>query len=383
MPTPSDDALNAAWNDAIADRNEPSANHDGIDPADAQLLRTMHGAANRTQPDPVFRDGLWAELTQRVATGAGAPVTPEKPAVWTGANAMRPVMRTAPSGHRWSSPLATIAAALLIALVGYGALSLSGANPSGINLDLNDVPNASAQGQAQEIAANPVVGTWVIWANAFSDTNTVSILLNFEPDGILTSDISGLMRGAGQWTTSTNGRISFQYTAFQPYDQIADRYQIGDPVIPILFQVGGSFRLTADGRTWEDEQWSGTTIGIDASGSPVKRVEDIDAPGSTAAGTVRHAPERLEDLIARSPDMTTEQQEFLDAGGNQPSVSPMPTLDPGQQATVVVQATMTAVTGQQGRADAGDASPPPAAQVTVTPLPTQTSVPLPSPSPAP
>ncbi len=71
MNHPSDDALNAAWND-LTTGNDPGASP-GIDPADAALLRAMHAAAN-IEPDPAFRDQLWADLSRRPAIPAPSPV---------------------------------------------------------------------------------------------------------------------------------------------------------------------------------------------------------------------------------------------------------------------------------------------------------------------
>ncbi len=266
--------------------------------------------------------------------------------------------RLAPTGRRWSPPIATIAAALVIALIGYGALSLSGANPSGLNLNMNEVPNASAQGQSQgqAMSDNPVVGTWVIWANVFSDTNSVSTLMHFEPDGTLVADIAGFAQGNGSWSTNAKGRIAFRYATFPDFTQFDDQYETEAPTLPNLYQVTGSFRMSDDGTTWIELQWGGTTLGIDQHGQPIAVSYDDVAEAGLQPGIQYHSPERLDDLIGRSLEATDEQREWLESGGHPPNG----TVESGAGFDVTVPHPST-----------------PPVQVTVTPIPT-ISIPTPT-----
>ena len=394
MNHPSDDALNAAWND-LATGHDPGASL-GIDPTDAAMLRSMRNTAASIEPDPAFREQLWADLSRRPAIPATSPmVTPSllaSAAHRTGATTMTP--RLATTSRRWSPPIATIAAALVIALVGYGALSLSGANPSGLNLDLNQVPNASAQGQGQELSDNPVVGTWVVWANAYTGSNTVIQTVTFEPDGTLLTQFVLAQVGTtpGTWKVEEDGRITYTFTAVIRGETLSN-FTGEEPFIPQLFQISGSFGLAADQKTWEDERTSSIFLTVDPSGNSYRLTEpdDVANPQPWLNVDIR-SPERIEDLIARSPEMTAEQEALLNASGSQPSDSanatiqaneaavptptqsqvtvtpiattalPTPTAAIEQQATISTQATMTAETATT--------QPIPTEQATVTPIAT-------------
>ncbi len=394
-----DDALNAAWND-LATGNDSGVSA-GIDPADAALLRSMHNTAAGIEPDPAFREQLWVDLSRRPAIPAPSPmVSPSLPV--SAAHQMEDAAMTPRLGttsRRWSPPIATIAAALVIILVGYGALSLSGASPSGLHLDLNEVPNASAQGQGQELSDNPVIGTWVVWANVFSNTNSVSTLMHFESDGTLIADIAGLAQGNGTWSTDEQGRIAFRYATFPDFDQFDDRYDAEAPALPNLYQVAGSFQISEDGSTWIEQQWGGTTIGIDQHGQPITASYDDVAEAGLQPGIAYHSPERLDDLIGRSQNATDEQRIWLEGSGQAldenadssagpdvtaphpstqavqvtvtpvpTSLRPTPTVNPEAQATVYVQATMRAESALPTETPVAQIIP--IEQATVTPIAT-------------
>ena len=317
MTHPTDDALNSAWNDIVSGKDAGWVSE--AETTDASLLQAMHATADTVLPDSAFRDQLWADLSRRPVISAPAPAAaPSLPTSFanrSGAPTMTP--RLAPASRRWSPPIATIAAALVIALVGYGALSLSGANPSGINLNLNEVPNASAQGQGMAQSDNPVVGTWAIWANAFSDTNSVSTLMHFEASGTVVADIAGLYQGTGTWSVDPEGRINYQYTAFPPLDQVEDQYQAGDLAFPNFFELQGNFRISDDGLTWIDEHQSGTTIGINQFGQTFRLIHNDERLAGAGPGIVFRGPERVDDLVARSRDATDQERDWLENGGHQ------------------------------------------------------------------
>lgn len=368
MNHPSDDALNNAWNH-LAAGNDPGASP-GIDPTDATLLRALDNAAAGVAPDPAFRDQLWADLSRRPAISAPSPVaTPSQPtpaAYRTGEIAMTP--RRAPTGRRWSPPIATVAAALVIVLVGYGALSLSGANQSGLNLSLNEVPNASAQGQAQALSDSPVVGTWVVFADAFTSSGAILQLITFHPGGILAVQFAFGWTGgaAGTWTMDANSTIRFDYTSLVQAEHLDANFSYGDPVLPLGVHYSGSFRLSDDQQSWENEQLTGTVLAADQNGNPIRLSESDAKETDPNSDVIVRSPERLSSIIDRSPEMTAEQEDWLNNGpAADPSVGlnvnaprpstppaqvtatpspPTPTVAVEQQATIYAQATITADT---------------------------------------
>jgi hypothetical protein len=409
---PSDDALNAAWNDLVAGRAGLSAGRDGIGSADAQFLQSMHGAASRTQPDAGFRDGLWAELAHRPATGAPPQAIVTVPRFRTEVGAMRPVPQVASSGRRWTSQIATIAAGLVIALVGYGALSLSGANPSGLDLGLTDVPNASAQGQGQEIATNPVVGTWA-WLDDFSGgTGSLPIVstLTLDAAGGVIATAVGDWTGHGTWSSSGDAytvqfSVLFTQEALkrQGYDHSIPPDYGQTNYIPNLLVWKMTFTLSDDAKQWDNvSTWIGmgvqpttTTLG---SNDPQFFVVS-DYPPDNELNDDPPLVRRLDAVIESAPTINAEDAgiessrpsttgELVASSAAIESPLPTPTGNPTERAAIYIQATTTAVTNHQGPpntsgAVAGGTVPTPTQQVTVTPIPTNTYVPLPSPSPAP
>ncbi len=260
MTHPTDDTLDDAWNDIVQDSDAYSA----LDPTDTDLLRAMQSTASTVQPDPAFRDQLWAELSRRPIIATPAPTAdPSLPAPHanrSGAPTMTPHPGLA--RRRWSPPIATIAAALVIALVGYGALSLSGANPSGISLNLNEIPNASAQGQGMGQRDNPVVGTWA-WTGSFgmesSSSPDIFATLTFDADGTLIFTPTWNAVGHGTWTVDDDGRIdvdlSWLYTSdyFQESEQSGADQTSSTNIYPALVSFRIGFTLSSDGQRWEDQ----------------------------------------------------------------------------------------------------------------------------------
>ena len=401
-----DDALNAAWND-LATGNDSGVSA-GIDPAAAALLRSMHNTAAGIEPDPAFREQLWVDLSRRPAIHAPAPEsTPSLPvsaAHQMEDAAMTPCLGT--TSRRWSPPIATIAAALVIILVGYGALSLSGASPSGLHLDLNEVPNASAQGQGQELSDNPVIGTWVVFSDAFTSSGAILQLITFQPGGILDVQFAFGRTGsaAGTWTMDTNSTVRYDYTSLLQAEHIDADFSYGDPVLPLGVRYSGSFRLSDDQQSWEDEQSTGTVLAADQNGNPIRLSESDAEATDPSSDVILRSPERLTSLINRSPEMTAEQKEWLNNGqAADPSVGlgvttprpstppaqvtvtpipttsiPVPTAAVEQQATISAQATMTAEAAFPSVIDSTDelptatatTQPTPTEQVTVTPIAT-------------
>lgn len=412
MIPPSDDALNAAWNDLVAGRDEPSTGHDGIGPADAQLLHAMHGVASRTQPDAGFRDGLWAALANQPATGAPPPAIVTVPRIRTEVGAIRSVPRMASSGRRWTSQIATIAAGLVIALVGYGALSLSGANPSGLDLGLNDVPNASAQGQGQEIATDPVVGTWA-WLDDFSGgTGSLPIVstLTLDAAGGVIATAVGDWTGHGTWSSSGDTytvqfSVLFTQEALkrQGYDSSVPPDYGQTNYIPNILVWKMTFTLSEDLVQWENvathlESGVQATSFTEGSNDPLFFVVS-DFVSDTALSDDFPPIRRLDAVMESAPTISAQEAGMESSRPSTTGESaasstaiesplPTPTGNPTERAAIYIQATATAVTNHQSPpnisgAVAGGTVPTPTQQVTVTPLPTNTYVQSPAPSPAP
>ncbi len=402
MNHPSDDALNNAWNH-LAAGNDPGASP-GIDPVDATLLGALHNAAAGVAPDPAFRDQLWADLSRRPAISAPSPVTtPSRPAPVdhrTGEIAMTP--RLAPTGRRWSPPIATIAAALVIVLIGYGALSLSGANPSGLNLSLNEVPNASAQGQGQEMVMsdNPVVGTWA-WLADFSggpfniegpSNFPIAIAMTLNAGGGVTATAVGDWTGHGTW--SLNGdSISLQFTVLASQEALKRQgYVLSIPpeygqtnYVPNILVWSMSFRLTDDGNQWEN-----VSLDIEMGVQPTSFEVGSDNPGFFVLSDFVSGDQpsddpplvrRLDNVIESAPTISAQEAglESADPEASTPpaqvtvtpiptTLLPTPTVYLEAQATVYVKATMTAESALPTETPLAQLNP--TEQVTVTPIAT-------------
>ena len=337
MTLPSDNMLNSAWNDLGAGREPDTA--PGLDPTDEALLQAMHVTAGTVRPDPAFRDQLWADLSRRpivsVPTAAVAPSLPASQANRSGVATMTP--RLAPTGRRWSPPIATIAAALVIALVGYGALSLSGANPTGLNLDLNKVPNASAQGQGMTQSDNPVVGTWG-WMGpvGFGDSVGPDIYatLTLGPDGTVIFTPSWDAVGHGTWTADDSGRIQMDISWIYTSDYYEGLEQEGmdetrpRTIYPALATFRVAFKVSNDGQKWEDQTISyevlvrDTEYSFGTYESTLFRITDL--PPEMDGMDEGFDAQRLDRVIDEAPGMTSAEAGLESSSADDVPVSESP-----------------------------------------------------------
>ncbi len=356
MNHPPDDPLNAAWNE-LANGPELDTSR-SIDGTDTALLRAMHATAGMVQPDPAFRDQLWAELSQRPVIATPTPTAtwslPGSFANRSGAPTMTP--RRVPTSRRWNPPIATIAAALVIALVGYGALSLSGVNPSGINLNLNEVPNASAQGRGMAQVDNAVVGTWA-WLGSFgteaSSSPDIIAILTLSADGTLIFTPTWNAVGQGTWMADEAGRIQIDISWLYTTDYFEDLQQEGrdeataTTIYPALTRFRIGFTLSRDGQSWEDQTFAYEMLVRDneltfGSGEPtLYRITDFppEMDGMEEGFDAR----RLDRVIDEAPTISAADAGF---GPSSPDSSPIPAITPdvnisGPSATPTTSANLT------------------------------------------
>ena len=298
--------------------------------ADRDLVVRLDQAASGIAPDPHFADRLWAELDRRSGSNPEAVPTWARPA---GNEALLapvtgPVFASHPgrrrrSAPRWASPLTTIAAALVIAVIGFGALSLSGADPG--DLLRQDVPKASAQGTAGE--GDAVVGTWVIWDDSFG-SSTILALMTFYPNGSLAIQytLAKTPIAFGSWSEESNGTIRFASNGLFSSESIEDRWlestEAGLP-IPVLVQLSGSMQLGDDGRFLSGE-WTreGEFILVNQDGDVYRYPDEVTTSDDSVVGS--SYAERLEDVIARATDLSPEQMDALQALGSSNSSSTPP-----------------------------------------------------------
>ena len=374
MTHPTDDTLNRAWNHMGQDPDVSEA----LDPTGSVLLRAMQATAASVQPDPAFRDQLWAELSRRPNVAAPAPTAtsslPVSTPIQSGALTMTP--RLAPGNRRWSPPIATI----VIALVGYGALSLSGANPTGINLNLNEVPNASAQAQGMAQSENPFVGTWAWLDDSLNPSAShfpILMSMTLDAGGGVTATGVGDWIGHGTWSSDgTFISVEFSVLVTQealkrmapvPSDAVTSGFGEYIPNILIWTMAG---RLSNNQTRWEDVtggvdygvRTNSAVFGTNNSMFFVVNDLDLELEGNADDSVL---VQRLDSIFESAPTVTAADAGFESGDPNGsprpgdspdmsiagPSATPVTSARspeaPGDAATVRIQATSTAEAGQQ------------------------------------
>ncbi|HEV2529985.1 MAG TPA: hypothetical protein VGT61_16185 [Thermomicrobiales bacterium] len=292
--------------------------------AEQDLLDHLDGAAASIRPDPRFTDRLWAELQDlrsEVPTWA-RPAGQEAPAIAAPAIPVlgEPPVQRRRSASRWASPLTTIAAALVVAMIGFGALSMSGADPG--DLLRQEVPNASAQGMAGD--GHDVVGTWVIYGGL--TLNGYDQLITFNAGGGVTMQVRGVLEPwFGTWEMTEDGRVAVDISTLIPPTSVQEQFQPDALFLPSTIRMEGSFRLSADGSTWEDERFEAQYIVFLNNGVPNPQPRLLPMDDSSETRSIGRlsggngSPERLESAVLGAMELTPQQVATFQAGTiNQP-----------------------------------------------------------------
>jgi hypothetical protein len=333
----------------------------GVPSGDDRFLAGLRRAATGIEPDRHFADRLWADLSApapRLADPYG-DASAERPADQHGRTDRRP---SRPAGRarrlagRVASPLTTVAAALVIALVGYGALSLSGTAPGA--LFERGAPNASAEGQA--MADHPIVGTWAIRTTTPFGFDAIPMVMTFDAGGglMVSHTFRPFEQGIGTWATSDAGEVTFDFTMMVTQDFLEETFEDEAPWYPQFARQTGTARPLAEGGRWAVRLTGFDFVLWHNDGSGDLGRLPLEGPSSASPAPVNDEMEaiRMDELIDDAPLLTAAEASALESSRIDPlDASPVaspqltaPTLGPSAIPTPTVAPTQAVPTPTPG-----------------------------------